>query len=102
MWVYFDDWNKVYGNDDDFTTGNDILTALRVVVAFTVVLMWFGLLYYFRGFESFAATVRMLSEIVKQFIPFFQLIFILVIGFSVSEITEVAAPFSGSECALYA
>lgn len=86
MWIYIDGWNKVYGNgnDDDFTTGNDILTALRVVVAFTVVLMWFGLLYYFRGFESFAATVRMLSEIVKQFIPFAQLIFILVIGFSIA------------------
>ena len=59
-----------------------LVAVLRSLVAFCCILMWIGLLYYFRWFENTAHIIRIFLRIIYDFMPFFYVVIVQVIGFA--------------------
>lgn len=62
---------------------DELLDLLRSVTAVCAILMWIGSLHYMRGFEYTAHIIRMFSQIITDFLPFFLIVFIQVVGFAI-------------------
>ena len=59
-----------------------LVAVLRSLVAFCCIIMWIGLLYYFRWFENTAHIIRIFLRIIYDFMPFFYVVIVQVIGFA--------------------